>query len=121
MKCFIGIDLGSTTTKAVLMDESCTVLGRGITNSRSNYDTATQVAKREALTDTRFTLVRRRLASVKGVEAIGKMPRKLFVPDRGAARSCAPGSAKPSALAPRACRKSRLSGLSGFLFICMAR
>ena len=40
MKCFIGIDLGSTTTKAVMMDENQEVLGRGITNSRSNYDTA---------------------------------------------------------------------------------
>ena len=49
MKTFIGIDLGSTTTKAVVMDESRTVLGRGITNSRSNYDTAAAVAKQEAL------------------------------------------------------------------------
>ena len=40
MRTFIGIDLGSTTTKAVLMDENGAVLGRGITNSRSNYDTA---------------------------------------------------------------------------------
>ncbi len=40
MKCFIGIDLGSTTTKAVLMDENMEVMGQGITNSRSNYDTA---------------------------------------------------------------------------------
>ena len=36
METFIGIDLGSTTTKAVVMDESQQVLGRGITNSRSN-------------------------------------------------------------------------------------
>ena len=40
MKCFIGIDLGSTTTKAVMMDSKGGILGRGITNSRSNYDTA---------------------------------------------------------------------------------
>ncbi|MBU6473656.1 MAG: hypothetical protein KGQ94_13460, partial [Alphaproteobacteria bacterium] len=40
MRCFIGIDLGSTTTKAVVIDEDRNVLGRGITNSRSNYDTA---------------------------------------------------------------------------------
>jgi len=40
MKTFVGIDLGSTTTKAVLMDEDEKILGRGITNSRSNYDTA---------------------------------------------------------------------------------
>jgi len=58
MRCFIGIDLGSTTTKAVVMDESLNVLGRGITNSRSNYDTAAAVAKQEALASARFDLFR---------------------------------------------------------------
>ena len=69
MKGYIGIDLGSTTTKAVLMDEDQKILGRGITNSRSNYDTATRVAKQEAVIDTRLTLCRRELsgmASFKG-------------------------------------------------------
>ncbi len=61
MKCFIGIDLGSTTTKAVVMDEGGNQLGRGITNSRSNYDTAAAVSKQEALIDARFTLFRRGL------------------------------------------------------------
>ena len=61
MKTFIGIDLGSTTTKAVLMDESCQVLGRGITNSRSNYGIATRIAGEEARVDARFTLFRRAL------------------------------------------------------------
>ncbi len=64
MQCFIGIDLGSTTTKAVVMDENCHVLGRGITNSRSNYDTAAAVSKQEALVDTRLTLFRRGLGAV---------------------------------------------------------
>jgi benzoyl-CoA reductase subunit A len=64
MRTFIGIDLGSTTTKAVVMDENSAVLGRGITNSRSNYDTATRVAKHEALIDTRFTLFRRGLGGL---------------------------------------------------------
>ena len=64
MRCFIGIDLGSTTTKAVVMDGQARVLGRGITNSRSNYDTAAAVSKREALIDARFTLFRRALAEV---------------------------------------------------------
>jgi len=61
MKSYIGIDLGSTTTKAVLMDDNQEILGRGITNSRSNYDTATRVAKLEAMVDTRLTLCRRNL------------------------------------------------------------
>ncbi len=64
MRSFIGIDLGSTTTKAVLIDEDGKVMGRGITNSRSNYDTACAVAKEEALINTRFTLFRRGLAGV---------------------------------------------------------
>ncbi len=59
MKCFIGIDLGSTTTKAVLMDENMEVMGQGITNSRSNYDTAAAVSKQEAMISTRFALMRR--------------------------------------------------------------
>ena len=58
MRCFIGIDLGSTTTKAVVMDEQQNVIGRGITNSRSNYDTAAAVAKEEALLNSRFYLFR---------------------------------------------------------------
>ena len=68
MKCFIGIDLGSTTTKAVLMDDNQQALGRGITNSRSNYDTASRVAKQEAMVDTRLTLCRRGLAGAAGLE-----------------------------------------------------
>jgi benzoyl-CoA reductase subunit A len=62
MRCFIGIDLGSTTTKAVVIDEQQNVLGRGITNSRSNYDTAATVAKQEALLNGRFHLFRQALA-----------------------------------------------------------
>jgi len=34
MKTFVGIDLGSTTTKAVLLDEDRKVIGRGITIGR---------------------------------------------------------------------------------------
>ena len=62
MRCFIGIDLGSTTTKAVVIDEQKNVLGRGITNSRSNYDTAAAIAKQEALVNARFHLFREALS-----------------------------------------------------------
>jgi benzoyl-CoA reductase subunit A len=64
MECFIGIDLGSTTTKAVVMDDKGQVLGRGITNSRSNYDTAARVSKLEAFIDARLSLIRRELDKV---------------------------------------------------------
>jgi len=63
MRCFIGIDLGSTTTKAVVIDEQQNVLGRGITNSRSNYDTAAAIAKQEALVNGRFHLFREKLST----------------------------------------------------------
>ncbi len=68
MKTYVGIDLGSTTTKAVLLDENCDVLGRGITNSRSNYDTACRVASDEARIDARFTLFRRELSAIHDLE-----------------------------------------------------
>ncbi|MGL6109547.1 MAG: benzoyl-CoA reductase subunit A [Rubrivivax sp.] len=67
MRCFIGIDLGSTTTKAVVIDEHQNILGRGITNSRSNYDTAAAIAKQEALVNSRFFLFREKLASTKAL------------------------------------------------------
>ena len=57
VKYTVGIDLGSTTTKAVVLGEDGAVLGRGITNSRSNYDVACQVALGEALINTRFSLI----------------------------------------------------------------
>jgi benzoyl-CoA reductase subunit A len=66
MKTFVGIDLGSTTTKAVLLDENHDVIGRGITNSRSNYSTAARVASEEARIDGRFTLFRRALGAAGG-------------------------------------------------------
>lgn len=59
MDCYIGIDLGSTTTKAIFIDANEKVLGRGITNSRSNYDIACQVASEEAEINSRFALLQR--------------------------------------------------------------
>ena len=67
MQTFVGIDLGSTTTKSVLMDENFDVLGRGITNSRSNYATATSVATQEAVIDARLQLLRRELSKSKAL------------------------------------------------------
>jgi benzoyl-CoA reductase subunit A len=57
----VGVDLGSTTTKAVVLNEAGLVRGRGITNSRSNYEVACQVAMSEALINTRFSLLRAEL------------------------------------------------------------
>ena len=57
MNYTVGIDLGSTTTKAMILGMDRQILGRGITNSRSNYDVACQVALSEALINARFSLV----------------------------------------------------------------
>jgi benzoyl-CoA reductase subunit A len=63
VKAYVGIDLGSTTTKAVVLDENGRMLGRGITNSRSNYTVACDVALSEAMINARFGLIRGELAS----------------------------------------------------------
>lgn len=57
MKYCVGIDLGSTTTKAIVLGEDGAILGRGITNSRSSYTVACDVALTEALIDARFGLI----------------------------------------------------------------
>jgi benzoyl-CoA reductase subunit A len=64
LSVFVGIDLGSTTSKAVVLDEKGDVVGRGITNSRSNYEMASSVARTEAFVDAKFTLFRRALAAM---------------------------------------------------------
>ncbi|MBP7157503.1 MAG: hypothetical protein KBA36_01670 [Thermomonas sp.] len=73
--CYIGIDLGSTTTKAVFLDEQERIMGRGITNSRSNYELACQVAREEAEINARFGLLRRTL---EASERIGELAEPLM-------------------------------------------
>ena len=63
VRVFIGIDLGSTTTKAVILDEAGEVAGRGITNSRSNYDVACAVVRDEAFVRVRFSMTEERMRS----------------------------------------------------------
>ncbi|MFO1296193.1 MAG: hypothetical protein U1F25_06725 [Rubrivivax sp.] len=59
MRCFIGIDLGSTTTKAVVIDEQQNVPRPRLARA-PNYDTAAAVAKNEALLNDAFYLFRGR-------------------------------------------------------------
>ncbi|MBZ0123118.1 MAG: benzoyl-CoA reductase subunit A, partial [Roseovarius sp.] len=75
MKTFVGIDLGSTTTKAVILDGNRAVLGRGITNSRSNYDRVAEVARTEAFITARFALLRREVEKVAGAEVLDRLLR----------------------------------------------
>jgi benzoyl-CoA reductase subunit A len=78
MSCVVGIDLGSTTTKAVVLDGNGEVLGRGITNSRSNYDLAAAVARTEAFINARFGLIQQRAAGTPGEAAVPRL-RRAFV------------------------------------------
>ncbi|HSD72087.1 MAG TPA: BadF/BadG/BcrA/BcrD ATPase family protein [Thermoanaerobaculia bacterium] len=73
MKVFVGIDLGSTTTKAVVLDENGEIRGRGITNSRSNYDLAAELARTEAFVSARFDLLRREVEATAGEEALDRL------------------------------------------------
>lgn len=73
MNCFLGIDLGSTTTKAVLLDERGGILGRGITNSRSNYDLAAKVARTEAYVTARFGLLRSEVEKAAGADVLAQL------------------------------------------------
>jgi len=73
MKCFVGIDLGSTTTKAVVLDEGGEVLGRGITNSRSNYDLAAELARTEAFVSARFRILEREVERAAGKDTLSRL------------------------------------------------
>jgi len=48
VEILLGIDLGSTTTKAIALDRTGRILGRGITNTRSNYEVASQIVRGSA-------------------------------------------------------------------------
>ncbi len=60
-KYFLGIDLGSTTSKAVIVNEKDEIIGRGITNTRANYTVATEIARLEAIYNARFSLLKLKL------------------------------------------------------------
>lgn len=66
MLVYLGIDLGSTTSKAVFVDQAGYIIGRGITNTRSNYEVAAQIAQNEAEFNSRFTFLRRKLNENSG-------------------------------------------------------
>ena len=78
MSCVVGIDLGSTTTKALILDGHHEVLGRGITNSRSNYDLAAAVARTEAFINARFGRVRKAAEATGSGELVDRL-RRAFI------------------------------------------
>jgi len=75
MNYYTGIDLGSTTCKAVILNEKGQLVGRGLTNTRSNYKVATEVAEQEAKINTRFSLFEEELIKRRPIpkEALDKI------------------------------------------------
>ena len=60
-KFYLGVDLGSTTSKAIIIDEHDKIVGRGITNTRANYKVAADIARLEATFDARFNILESKL------------------------------------------------------------
>ena len=60
-KYFLGVDLGSTTSKAVIINEQDEIIGRGITNTRANYAVAADIARDEAIYNARFSILKNKL------------------------------------------------------------
>ncbi len=59
---YLGIDLGSTTSKAVIINQDDEIIGRGITNTRANYEVASEIARLAAVYNARFSLLKRALS-----------------------------------------------------------
>ncbi len=60
-KYYLGVDLGSTTSKAVIINEQDEIIGRGITNTRANYSVAADIARDEAIFNARFSILQKKL------------------------------------------------------------
>ncbi|MBL7891349.1 MAG: benzoyl-CoA reductase subunit A [Bacteroidia bacterium] len=60
-KYYLGVDLGSTTSKAVIINEKDEIIGRGITNTRANYAVAADIARDEAIYNARFSILQKKL------------------------------------------------------------
>lgn len=60
-KYYLGVDLGSTTSKAVIINEQDEIIGRGITNTRANYAVAADIARDEAIYNARFSVLKKNL------------------------------------------------------------
>lgn len=60
-KYYLGVDLGSTTSKAVIINDQDEIIGRGITNTRANYSVAADIARDEAIFNARFSVLQKKL------------------------------------------------------------
>ncbi len=74
---FLGVDLGSTTSKAVIINEEDQIIGRGITNTRSNYSVAADIARDEAVFNGRFSILKKKLSG----EIAARSEYKKYIDD----------------------------------------
>ncbi len=58
---YLGVDLGSTTSKAAIINDNDEIIGRGITNTRANYSVAADIARDEAVYNARFSVLKKKL------------------------------------------------------------
>jgi len=76
-KYYLGVDLGSTTSKAVITDENDVIIGRGITNTRANYSVAADIARDEAVYNARFSVLKKKLEA----EILAKPEYRKYIND----------------------------------------
>src|SRR3990172_415273 len=76
-KYYLGADLGSTTSKAVIINEQDEIIGRGITNTRANYSVAADIARDEAVYNARFSILKKNLET----EIKAKPEYKKYISD----------------------------------------
>ncbi len=76
-KYYLGVDLGSTTSKAVIINEDDEIIGRGITNTRANYAVAADIARDEAIYNARFSVLKKKLKT----EQQGKPEFRKYIDD----------------------------------------
>ncbi|MBI3181120.1 MAG: benzoyl-CoA reductase subunit A [Myxococcales bacterium] len=76
---YLGIDLGSTTTKAVLIDGAGKVQGFGLTNTRSSYEVAAAIARGEALADAQLSRIEAELSRLgQSAAELGAEVRRAY-------------------------------------------
>ncbi|MCC6721372.1 MAG: benzoyl-CoA reductase subunit A [Bacteroidia bacterium] len=76
-KYYLGVDLGSTTSKSVIINEQDEIIGRGITNTRANYSVAADIARDEATYNARFSILKKNLED----EIASKPEYKKYISD----------------------------------------
>ena len=72
VEVLLGIDLGSTTTKAIALDRTRPSDWPRHHEHRSNYEVASHIVREEALVRTRFTLTRHAMAADPALAQIEK-------------------------------------------------